>query len=413
MSRILAVSYGGGHAALIAPVVRELLRKGHDVTLIGLTTAHQYFTSNGLGCIGFSELLGQDNRDAYEIGYKLSQGMESGGSVRKEETIAYLGLSFQDMIARLGVEKAWGEYQKKGRQAFLPIGVLERAIDRFQPDLILATNSPRAEQAAIIAASKRSIPSVCIVDLFALQEVQWIGQAGYATKVCVLNQAVKDMFLAHGRKGDEVVVTGNPAFDRLHDIEVVEAGKRMRQERGWNDGKITLLWASQIEPEQHPFAPIKGNPDLPRIIERVLREFVEDNKEFRLVVRYHPSEQVKFVEQRDVLFSPTSENLHVLLHAVDVVIVTASTVGLEASLIGKPVLSVDCSIFTEDAPYSKMEISYGVSRPEELPLAINTILLSRVALQENETDLRGGCPVTSGKSATINVVNVIESLFKH
>lgn len=411
MSRILAVSYGGGHAALIAPVVRELLRKEHDVTLIGLTTAHQYFVSKGLSCIGFRDLLEKDNRDAYELGYRLSKGLQSSNSVRIEETIAYLGLSFQDLITRLGAEKAESEYQLYGRQVFLPVSVLESATERFQPDLVLSTNSPRAEQAAIIAAITKSVPSVCVVDLFALHEVEWIGMQGYATKVCVLNQSVKDMLLSHGRKSDEIIVTGNPAFDCLHDIEVVEAGKRMRQERGWDDGRITLLWASQVEPAQHPFSGIKGDPNLPRIIERVLREFVEGNKEFRLIVRYHPSEQVKFVEQSDVIFSSLSESLHILLHAVDLVVVTASTVGLEASLIGKPVLSVDCSTVTEGAPYSKMGISLGVSRPEELPLAIEKMLFENVVLKTQA--LSQSCLIDSGRSATTNVVNVIESLINN
>ena len=402
--RILAVTYGGGHVALVTPVIKELMHRGHDVTVLGLTTAASYLKEQGISCIGFMDLLGSSNREAHDIGLRLASNMKTSNLVSEHETIAYLGLNYQDLAARMGKELAASEYAEKGRQAFLPIGVMQRAIDRFKPDMVLATNSPRAERAAILAAGACGIPSVCVVDLFALQEVQWIGEQGYATRICVLNETVKSMFLKHGRKDEEIVVTGNPAFDRLQQPEVKAAGARLRHERGWDDGSTTLLWASQPEPEQHPFAPRRGDPDLPRKIEDVLRRFVQDNPGFRLVVRYHPSEQVEFVKHQGVTFSPTSENLHVLLHAVDMVIVTASTVGLEASLIGKPVLSVDCSIFTEDAPYSTMGVSQVVPAVAELPSAIRE-LHSRVTGLVTRPDGIG--------NAAAKVANVVESLLKH
>lgn len=412
--KLLIVTYGGGHAALVAPVVKELLRRGHAVTVLAMTTASAYLRNQGIDSIGFKDLLESSNHEAYEMGCQLSQGFGEDVPVSKEETIAYLGLNYQDLVARLGKEAAASEYARKGRQAFLPTSLMEQTIKRFKPDVVFATNSPRAEQAAILAACNCGIPSVCAIDLFALQEVQWIGKPGYATKVCVLNQAVKDMFLSYGRTEDEVVVTGNPAFDRLHEEGIKAAGMELRHRRGWDDGLVTLLWASQVEPEQHPFAPLRGDPALPRKIEAVLRRFVQDNPGFRLVVRYHPSEQVEFIEQHGVSFSPNSENLHILLHAVDGVVVTASTVGLEASLIGKPVLSVDCSVFTDDAPYSRMGVSHGVSSPEGLPVAINGLYscgkfatLTSAYMSEKTTD------EAAKLSATLKVVNVIESAFTH
>jgi hypothetical protein len=373
--------------------------------VLGLTTAAGYLSEQGIASIGFKDLLDPQDRETREIGLRLAKELGSSSMVSEEETVAYLGLSYQDLVARLGANKAASEYAEKSRQAFLPISVMQRAINRFKPDLVLATNSPRAERAAILAAVACSIPSVCVVDLFALQEVQWIGEPGYATRVCVLNEAVKAMFLEHGRKDEEVVVTGNPAFDRLQQPEVKAAGMRLRHERGWDDGSTTLLWASQPEPEQHPFAPRHGDPALPEKIEDELRRFVQDNPGFRLVVRYHPSERVEFVAQQGVFFSPTSENLHVLLHAVDMVIVTASTVGLEASLIGKPLLSVDCSIFTEDAPYSAMGISQGVHTAEDLPSAIHRLR------EQHRSRISG--PGSATIPAAQKVADVVESILKH
>jgi hypothetical protein len=300
----------------------------------------------------------------------LAKNVPNNGTVSLEETIAYLGLNFLELVIKNGESEAFNLYEKFGRQAFLPVEVMKSTLNHYLPDLLIATNSPRTERASIIAAGELHIPSVCIVDLFALQEVQWIGQPGYADRICVLNEAVRQMFIDYGREPHEVVVTGNPAFDRLIKHETKVAGLKLKQDKKWNDGKINLLWASQPEPTKHPFNDKVGDPTLPRRIERELRGFVAKNKDFRLIVRYHPSETEEFVPQERVEFSPLSENLPYLLYAVDVVLVLSSTVGLEAHLARKTVISVDCSVFTADAPFSKLGISRGIEYLHELSDAL-------------------------------------------
>ena len=244
------------------------------------------------------------------------------------------------------------------------------------------------------------------MDLFALQEVKWIGQKNYADKICVLNESVRQMFLRVGRDVHEVVVTGNPAFDRLTTDDARCAGQRLRADRGWADGRRTILWASQVEPDEHPFDGSLGDPKLPRKVEEVLRNIVADSADLRLIVRYHPSEQIPFAPGRNVDFSQTTEPLSALLHAVDLVIVTASTVGLEAHIAGKPVVSVDMSVFTPDAPYAAMGISTGTSSLSELANRVKkwassgpTTPLSAV------TQLRA-----NNASAAQNILNVILDL---
>jgi CDP-glycerol glycerophosphotransferase (TagB/SpsB family) len=209
------------------------------------------------------------------------------------------------------------------------------------------------------------------------------------------------MFLAHGRKPEEVVVTGNPAFDRLTAPSTAKAGAEMRHARGWNDGKKTVLWASQIEPERHPFTDLSGDPSLPRRVESHLRDIAAADKNLRLVVRYHPSERVVFEPGVRVEFSPVSEPISTLLHAVDAVVVTASTVGLEAALAGRPVVSIDNSIFTPDTQYAAMGVSRGVTDLQDLRIALNEVLAGRgPVFTQGQT----------GKTATQEILQVIDSL---
>lgn len=390
---------------MLIPVARLALEAGHEVVFLGLTTARVALVQAGIPAIGFADLWPFAAARARGFGAELAAGLPTGGPVAPGESEAYLGISFADLVDAQGEAAARRLYEQRGRHAFLPRAFLRRVLEHIRPDLVVATNSPRAEQAALLAAGDLGLPSLCAVDLFAMQEVQWIGQRGYANRICVLNEQVRQMFLRHGRGEAEVVVTGNPAFDRLRDPALVSVGRDQRRARGWDDGKTTVLWASQAEPARHPFDDRIGDPSLPRQVERVLRQVIADHPELRLVVRYHPSEQIVFEAQDRVSLSRSDEPLVPLLHAVDVVVVTASTVGLEAALAGRPVVSVDCSVFTADAPYAAMGVSTGVESPAALPGALLTLVREGRA-----SGTPGGAGAEAAGEAAHRILQVIESL---
>ena len=405
-NRLFFVAYGGGHINLLLPVVKLAIAQGFDAKLLAMTTAANVARQAGIEALGFADLLCFAAPSAHEYGVELCRDMAADGPVPLTESIAYHGINFAELVANLGEDKAFQLYEAKGRHAFLPVQLFVRVLAELQPDVVIATNSPRSEQAAIIASGKLGIPAVCAVDLFALQEVKWIGQQSYADKICVLNESVKEMFLRAGRTEREVVVTGNPSFDASGGGDARRAGQRLREDRGWTDTRRTILWASQVEPAEHPFDGSTGDPELPRKVEGILREIVGGREDLRLVVRYHPSEQIPFAPGRNVEFSPTIKPLNALLHAVDLVIVTASTVGLEAYIVGKPVISVDMSVFTPDAPYSAMGISTGVSNLSSLAAAVKKWASSRSATAVSAVAQRPVDNVTAAQ----NVLNVILDL---
>ncbi len=368
--KIFLVSYGGGHVAMLAPVAKKLEERGHEVVFLALTTARQYLEKQGITSIGFKDLLFLAEENSLEIGKKLAEAVPENSAVTPEETAAYLGISYSDLIAEKGKDEAEKLYAERQRQAFLPVRTLKKALEHYQPDVVVATNSPRSERAAIMAAGELGVPSVCVVDLFATVEKEWIGVSGFAKRICVLNQVVKEMFIGCGRNDAEVVVTGNPSFDVLLTDSAYNSGQEMRAGRGWNDGKVNILFASQPEPEKHPFNDRTGNVLLPDEIENALRAFVTENDGYRLIIRYHPSQTKVFKPQENVELSTREEAISTVLHAVDLVITITSTVAVEAKIIGKPVITIDRSIFTEDANYTAMGISLGVKELEDLPAAI-------------------------------------------
>lgn len=363
MKKVLLVAYGGGHVRMLVPVARLLRERGvAEPIFLGLTTARAEVLAAGFACLGFADFVQPGDEAALARGRELASELPSHAA-SFEESAAYLGLSYADLEQQHGVAAAQALYRSHGRQVFLPVRTLQRVIAAVRPDLLVATSAPRAERAAILAARREGLPSVCLVDLFAAHEIEWLREPGYADRICVLNQRVRERIVVAGRRPDEVLVTGNPAFDGLLDPEVRRRGRELRGKRGW-EGRRVWLWASQPEPASHPSQPGRGDPQLPMRIARELQRIAEARPDMELVIRPHPSEGDFRIElgPRQWL-SPRTENLHELLYACDGVVVLTSTVGLEAQLAGCEVVQVTGSRYTADAPY----LAYGVAR-EAVPV---------------------------------------------
>lgn len=403
---VLLVAYGGGHVAMLAPVASELLAKNYNVLFLALTTAGAYLDRLGIPYIGYRNLPEASSEEVLALGRMLTRDLPKSSMVSEAESLAYMGLNYRELIRVHGAEIAADLYAKKGRQAFLPVELFCCWLQSLSPLVVLATNSPRSERAALEAARKLGIPSVCAVDLFGIQEIEWIKSPHYASRICVLNEHVKNMFVDKGCQAEKVVVTGNPAFERLQLDDVRACGQEMRASKGWSKDDIVVLWASQVEPEQHPFVSgIRGDSTMPRRIETSLRHLVAEDKKFRLVIRYHPSECVEFCAgQERVELSSSGEDLAVLLHAVDVVVVMTSTVGLEAYLAGCHVLSVAGSIFSEDAPYGQMGIATEVCSLDALAAQLSEFSSSNLRRSRSQSE------AGYMKSSADNIVGVVESL---
>lgn len=373
--KALLVAYGGGHITMIVPVARELAAQGVEVTILALTTARPAALASGFPVLGFADVLDPERDEAALVwGRKLAGELDRSSVVAAEETVAYLGLSYADLVERLGPEAAQSAYQRLGRQCFLPVTVLERFLDRLQPDVVVATTAPRAERAALMAAGRQGIPSVCISGLFAIQEAPGLVAADFITRICVLADGVRDRLVQAGRPEADLVVTGNPAFDVLAERRDSFDRRAWRAGRGWAETDRVILWASQPEPRIHPFTGAAGEPELPRRVDRALLEALPSHPEWRLVFRAHPSETHAWEDLPGrVEVSGRSDDLTALLLGADCVLTMSSTVGLEAALVGTPVVQLQCSIFSADAPYAAMGLARAAATPPDVPRALEQV----------------------------------------
>jgi hypothetical protein len=352
---------------MVLPVARLARERGlAEPVILALTTAAAPAREAGFRTVGFADFVRASDSEALATGSRLVDTLLTA-PVNVCESEAYLGLSYADLEQRHGTAEAARRYAQAGRQSFEPVGVLERIIGQLRPALVVATSAPRAEKAAILAAGRLGVPVACLVDLFAVDEVAWIGRPGFANRVCVLNEAVRGHLLAAGRGPQEVVATGNPAFDRLALPEAAARGAELRRDQGWESAKV-VVWASQPEPSSHPSVPGRtGDPSLPGRIERALLRWTAGAPQRVLVVRRHPSEgEPAAVPIPGVRWDGRQFELHSLLHAADVLVTMNSTVGVEAHLAGRAVIQVLGSLFDESVPLARFGMATACAGPEGL-----------------------------------------------
>jgi hypothetical protein len=368
-SKVLFVTYGGSHARILRPVIERLvLDKNIEIYILALTKSASEFEGIEAKVLGFKHFFSGARIEGF--GKELMKDLIEVSDI--EETIAYMGQNFAELVDSLGHDEALSLYHKDGRQIFLPIKAMTTIIESISPDLVVTTNSPRSEKAAVLAAYNLGIKSLAIVDMFGIRCLPWFKDPDFADCVCVLSESVKDYLVGAGIAASKVSVTGNPMFDTLVNSFVKDKSLIMavRSKR-----PLTVLWATQSEPLQGGDLGKPGDPELPIRVEKKILEIFDRHPDWSLIVRNHPSEA-----QRDypsfVEISSQAEPVEMLLEKVDLVVTLTSTVGFQGLLLGTGLITIDTSVYTETMPYSAMGLSHGITDLEELEAAITQILES-------------------------------------
>jgi len=365
---------------MVLPVMHELehLLPGVQCSLMALTTGHGKAKEVRPDTLGYQDFLHLVDADAARAwGERLSPGNTSP-DVPIDETVAYLGINYLDLIAQHGEAGAADLYREQGRYGFRPVHFMRAVMAALQPDVVVATNSPRSERAALDVAAERGVPTIGMVDLFGLDSDTYVLHDPKPAWTCVISEGVRQRLISRGFPAHRVLVTGNPAFDGLFSLDNHQRAQRFLRERGWQHLK-PVLFAGHWEPQAHPATPVPVGQTLPRSIEAVLRQCVRAREDLALVVRYHPSDWTAYprlpAEPRIHFSEPPKEPIHPLILASQAVVVQTSTVGLESAVGGKPVISV------ENSPAAHVWFSLahqGVSTPaatpDQLPEVLDLVL---------------------------------------
>jgi hypothetical protein len=326
----LFVCYGGGHAKMIIPVLHELSQHdGWKADVLALTLAGPQMRAAGIRAHGYRDLISPNDGSAIEHGERLlADSHDPRSGIAVEESIAYLGLSYQDLVDRLGPEAAAHRYAAYGRHAFEQFGPLGRAIDRFRPDVVVTTNSPKSERAALVVAAERGIATIGIEDTMGLRQKIFpeFVRPFLADRVCAPSTISADNLVSSwGVPRERIRLTGNPSFDRLGDAA---ARKRARSRA---ESTRTVVFFTQA----YTRAASLGE---------VVREALRDER-IRFVIRRHPNYRGGDADAVLGMLGPRvilgdDLDLDALLVDADCVVAVSSTSVLESILVGTPVVQL-------------------------------------------------------------------------
>jgi UDP-N-acetylglucosamine:LPS N-acetylglucosamine transferase len=367
--KVLITCYGGGHVPMCIPVIRELQARGHEVVVLALTVAGPAFERAGI--LHRRPIDYVDLETVRPYGEKLiARHHTDGKGLTREESLAYMGVSLQNLSAEIGDQAAWDAYQQNGLNAFCPTAFMTDVLRREAPDAVVATTSPRMEKAAMRAAHALDIPSVCMIDLFALIEFDWLKRPDNGRYLTLPSEKLRPRFVAAGRAPESLVVTGNPGFDTLQKFKDSATGAgaaAYRASKGIAQADRIIFFAEQPEPE---------DPELPRRVRRHLAAVCAAQPGWQLVVRLHPASSNPAIEiiPEGVVQSHGHEPLYEALAASDVVITLTSTVGMEALLLGRPTMILAISPYQHFADYSEKDGALIVPTLEAAGEGIATLL---------------------------------------
>lgn len=364
--RVLFVSYGGGHVEMCLPVMHALRTEVPDcqVQILALTTAAAIAKRAGEHPLGFHDFCtGEWGERALRYGAQMLDGKQHPDITAKESQ-AYLGMNFLEWVEEVGEQNAWLRWKESGRKNFHPTRVMQRILKTIKPDLVVTTNSPRSEQAAVEAAIQLHIPTLTMVDLFALQGDTYLHRSCYADRITVLAESTRHNLLAAGIPDDRIVVTGNPAFDSLNAPSSRKAGADLRASLGWEQ-QFVVLWAGHLEPADAPLN--WAGTALGHAVQEQLVDWVLAHEEVCLAIRYHPNEWHHFTPPKKharIHWShPGSDALMPVLSAADAVVVQATTVGAQAFVAGKQVLGLAFSPLVQRSRMNYSQLGMGIEVP--------------------------------------------------
>ena len=397
---VLLVAYGGGHIPMVLSVMKALRQQhpGIKLELIALTTAYEAAVAAGEKPLGYADLQHlADPAFANEWGRKLAPTTRHP-TVTEEETRAYFGVNFWDLVQQYGMADARTLHAQKERFAYYPLHFFRRVLAHLQPDVVVATASPRSEEAALQAAIEMGIATLSMTDLFLRTSDPYCNRRFYADRVTVFNEQVRQTLEASGVPSEKLLVTGNPAFDGLASEALRAESAYWRESLGWTH-KTVILWAGHVD----DYTSINPDPSTatayPLQVEAELRRWADASEDHALIIRYHPNEMHLFPEgrlHRRVFLSTRGQHVHQAVLAADLVIVQTSTVGLEAAVAGKPVIAMVNSPHSKrvDFNYEKLGVAYAAHEISDLPLMIEHALTS-------------GCfaPELAGRGAAATIIS--------
>jgi glycosyltransferase involved in cell wall biosynthesis len=229
---------------------------------------------------------------------------------------------------------------------------------------------------AVKVAKKLDIPSLLVIHnpatSFCIRQLPI-----YATKAAVWGELHKSEFVKKKVPSSKLIVTGCPRFDE-YVKKPLFAREAVFKMLNLNQDKKTILLAPD---------PIEANKQMELVMLSI--SLLKKINNIQIVIKLHPDDKdpefyhpiIKSIDPSESIVLTKDSDLFSLLNISDIVIVDSSTVGLEAIILGKPVIAANFSHSLKSFSYAESGAALGVYTPEDFAEAVEKVLHDR-AVQE-------------------------------
>ncbi|MBE5910042.1 CDP-glycerol glycerophosphotransferase family protein [Pseudobutyrivibrio sp.] len=360
MKKVFMVSYGGGHCNIIKSVY-ERLNKETDIEIeyLALTGAPLQLQKSGIKHITIEDFAKRLPYYKKIVEYGKLYGTEyhdKNFGIPLNHTISYYGVGMYDLINDLGRESAEKQFYEKNRKAFLPVESLVTYLELIKPDVCVVTSSPRMEMATGLAAQRLGIPVVRINDLPVTDEI------GYPCFLCVMNSWAKQFAISRKNISEKsIFITGQPVFEenlKISNQFIYDVKKRINSEKYRN--VVTFFSENGVNQID----------DIKRLI-----SIAKNKKNVLFIIKLHPNQNINtysFLNDENVIV--TKIEAKPFYYISDLVITTFSTTGMEAALMGIPLIVVNFENRTFPLDYTEMGLAITCRKEEELEFYIDKLL---------------------------------------
>lgn len=193
--------------------------------------------------------------------------------------------------------------------------------------VLLKADGPTPTRSMVNVAKSLNIPTVLVQHGLRHPNMNYVPDADH---IAAWGEKSAKIFRKKGVTDDRIVITGAPHFDYLNSY----------------DFDISALKNRHSIPDDHAVVTLASQPYSKRVRENLIRSTVEGLESLdgvSLVLRPHPREDVSLHRQyadqtsTNVAVTP-NENIHDLLMASNLLFAINSTVILESSILGTPVV---------------------------------------------------------------------------
>jgi hypothetical protein len=314
-------------------------------------------------------LITRISRKDRTIYRKRWKELSSNGDFRS--IFEYGGIPVWEMLDR----KIGAFFTEVMPRAAANIDMLEKVIQRKKIKIAVLRNDVKEQERTLILALRlHKIPSLV------MQHGILAESNGHnillADKFAAWGRASVEWYGRFGNPSERFAVTGNPRFDILTDWRPRFSRQELCKRLGLDEDKGIVLFATQQVNRFSSF----WTEDLFWVMAGKLLEAMRQFPNKQLVIKADPYEDTAPYRER-IMAGPYNNavatkktDIYTLIYFSELVITQDSTVGLEAMVFDKPLITVNLTKRQDRVPYAEKGGAVGVYKGADLPSAVRQAL---------------------------------------